>query len=51
MLECFDKFYDEIDHRYRTMDVILVIFGDIHRITLLTSTEGELRGSKFNKNL
>lgn len=44
MLECFDRFYGELDHRYKAMDDILITFGVVQPKTLLTSTEEELRG-------
>ncbi|XP_033227263.1 52 kDa repressor of the inhibitor of the protein kinase-like [Belonocnema kinseyi] len=44
MLEYLDRFYEELDYRYRAMDDILVTFGVIKPQTLLTSTEEELRG-------
>jgi hypothetical protein len=44
MLEGLDRFHEELDHRYRAMDDILITFGVVQPQTLLTSTEEELRG-------
>ncbi|GBP11162.1 hypothetical protein EVAR_83835_1 [Eumeta japonica] len=27
MLECLDRFYEELEHRYKAMDDILITFG------------------------
>ncbi|GBP49805.1 hypothetical protein EVAR_83754_1 [Eumeta japonica] len=43
MLECLDRFYEELEHRYKAMDDILITFGVVQPKTLLTSTEEELR--------
>lgn len=43
MLECLDRFYEELEHRYKAMDDILITFGVVQSETLLTSTEEELR--------
>ncbi|GBP34724.1 hypothetical protein EVAR_25728_1 [Eumeta japonica] len=42
MLECLDRFYEELEHRYKAMDDILITFV-VQPKTLLTSTEEELR--------
>ncbi|GBP91134.1 hypothetical protein EVAR_24086_1 [Eumeta japonica] len=39
MLECLDRFYEELEHRYKAMDDILITFDVVQPKTLLTSTE------------
>ncbi|GBP74358.1 Zinc finger MYM-type protein 1 [Eumeta japonica] len=48
MLECLDRFYEELEHRYKAMDDILITFGVVQPTTLLTSTEEELRDIVLN---
>ncbi|GBP00534.1 Fanconi anemia group J protein homolog [Eumeta japonica] len=46
MLECLDRLEcldEELEHRYKAMDGILITFGVVQPKTLLTSTEEKLR--------
>ncbi|GBP68313.1 hypothetical protein EVAR_4912_1 [Eumeta japonica] len=43
ILECLDRFYEELEHRYKAMDDTLITFGVVQPKTLLTSTKEELR--------